>query len=451
MNARRVVITGLGPVTPLGSGAADFWSALLDGRSAIRPLRSFDPRRFDSRIGGEIDELQIGDYVPKSYRKAAKIMARDIVLAVAAAYYALRDADLRTKCFLERGEASGSADVESTRFGANIGAGLICADLPELAEVLHGASDDGVFSFARWGREGMNNLTPLWLLKFLPNMLACHVTIVHDAQGPSNTITCGEASSHLAIGEAFRTISRGAADVCICGGAESKINPMALLRQELGHRLSVRNDSPRSACRPFAADRDGTVISEGGGLVILEELEHARRRGARIYAELVGFGAAHDAHEPGQPSAPHPQGRGTALAVRKALREARIGAQQVDLVGAFACGLPQHDVAEAAALHAALGEHAAGVPVMNIKAGLGNNGAGSGAIDFIAAVLALYYGAVPPAFNSCPLAEDCRLNVVSSGPQDLAVEHALSLAYALGGGQNAALVIRRFREPVAES
>ena len=332
MNARRVVITGLGPVTPLGIGVKDFWNALLEKRCGVRRLRAFDPARFGSQIGGEIDNLSIANYVQKGYRKAAKIMARDIVLAVAAAHQALTDAGLHTKSLIERGEATGEPNLDSTRFGANIGAGLICADLPELAEALHAVSENGQFSFARWGTEGMNNLTPLWLLKFLPNMLACHVTIVHDAQGPSNTITCGEASSHLAIGEAFRTMARGAADVCICGGAESKDNPMALLRQELGQRLSTRNEEPERACRPFAADRDGTVISEGGGLVILEDLEHAKKRGVRIYAELAGFGAAHDAFMAGQPTRPEPNGRGAALAMRKAIKDAGIGADQVGLV-----------------------------------------------------------------------------------------------------------------------
>ncbi len=445
MNRRRVVITGLGPVTPIGIGVDAFWAGLLEGRCGIRRLQAFDPARFNSQIGGEIPNLSVNDYIPKSYRKAAKIMARDIVLAVAAAHQAVADARLRTKCLVERGEADGMANVDGARFGANIGAGLICADLPELAEALHGAVENGKFSFARWGAEGMNNLTPLWLLKFLPNMLACHVTIVHDAQGPSNTITCGEASSHLAIGEAFRTITRGAADVCICGGAESKDNPMALLRQELGRRLSTRNDRPEQACRPFAADRDGTVVSEGGGLVILEELEHARRRGARIYAELVGFGAGHDAYMPAQPSSPHPDGRGALVAIRKALSDAGIEPRQVNLVASCACGLIEHDHSEAAAIRSALGPAVSAVPVMNIKAGLGNNGAGSGAIDFIAAVLAVYHGAVPSAFNSTPLDPRCDLKVVTAGPIDVQADYALSLAYALGGGQSAALVIKRFQ------
>ncbi len=446
MSSRRVVITGLGPVTPLGIGVSALWTALLERRNAVRRVQAFDPSRFRSQIGAEIAGLSINDFVPKSYRKAAKIMARDIVLAVVAAHQAVRDAGLRTRCLLERGEAVGEPNLDSTRFGANIGAGLICADLPELAEVLHGASIDGQFSFARWGAEGMNNLTPLWLLKFLPNMLACHVTIVHDAQGPSNTITCAEASSHLAIGEAFRTITRGAADVCICGGAESQDNPMALLRQEIGGRLSTRNDAPERACRPLAADRDGTVISEGGGLVILEALEHAQRRGARIYAELVGFGAAHDAYVAAQPGVPHPEGRGTAVALRKALRDAGIGPEQVGLVASFACGLREHDAAEARALQSVFGPRAEHVPVMNVKAGLGNCGAGSGAIDFIAAVLAVHHGAIPPALNSRPLDPVCGpLNVVTDGPRDAGIEYAVSPAYAHAGAQNAALVIKRFR------
>lgn len=445
MNSRRVVITGLGPVTPLGIGVSAFWSALLEGRCGIRRIASFDPARFDSQVGGEIASLAVGDYVPKSYRKAAKIMARDIMLAVAAAHQAVSDARLTTKCLIERGETQGPPGVDSARFGANIGAGLICADLPELAEALHGASQDGQFSFARWGGEGMNNLTPLWLLKFLPNMLACHVTIVHDAQGPSNTITCGEASSHLAIGEAFRTITRGAADVCICGGAESKANPMALLRQGLGRRLSTRNDSPAQACRPFAADRDGTVVSEGGGLVILEELEHARRRNARIYAELVGFGAGHDAYMAAQPSRPHPAGRGLAVALNKALADAGTTPAQTDLVAAFGAGLREHDRSEAAAIRQVFAARSAPVPVMSIKAGLGNNGAGTGAIDFIAAVLAVHHGTIPPAINSTPADPECGLNVVTSGPVDTSLEHVVSVAYALGGGQNAALVLKRFR------
>jgi len=445
VNQRRVVITGLAPVTPIGLGAADFWNALLEGKNGIRRLQAFDPTRFESQIGGEIDGVKIADYVPKSYRKAGKIMARDIVLAIAAAHYAVADAGLHTKCITERGEAA-ERNVDSTRFGVNIGAGLICADLPELAEALYSATEGGQFRMVKWGAEGMHNLTPLWLLKFLPNMLACHVTIVHDAQGPSNTITCGEASSHLAIGEAYRTIARGVAEVCICGGAESKTNPMALLRQCLGKRLSTNNDVPEKACRPFGKERDGTVVSEGAGLVILEELEHARARGARIYAELVGFGASSDAYDPAQPSKPHPEGRGIALAAQKALTDAGIGPDALDMVSAFACGLVEHDDAEAKAITTILGERVGDVPVLAVKGGIGNNGAGASAIDFIAAVLAMHNTTIPAAINSDPIDPQFGLKLITKGPVDAKIDTVLCNAYALGGGQNGSLIIRRFRD-----
>ncbi|MCH8805179.1 MAG: beta-ketoacyl-[acyl-carrier-protein] synthase family protein [Planctomycetes bacterium] len=442
MSERRVVITGLGPVSPIGCGASEFWTALLEGRNGIRTIQAFDPARFGSRIGGEIAGIKARDFVPKSYRKAGKIMARDIVLAVAAAHYAVTDAGLHTRCIIERGEAEGEPNLDVTRFGANIGAAAICADLSELSEALASATEDGRFSLRRWGREGMGNLTPLWLLKFLPNMLACHVTIVHDAQGPSNTITCGEASSHLAIGEAYRSIQRGTADVCICGGAESKANPMALIRQELAQRLSVRNDAPQSACRPFGAGRDGTVISEGGGLVVLEALEHATARGVRIYAELVGFGASNDAYAPSQFD---PQGRGIALAMNKALADAGTNADAIDLVAPFGCGIPARDLAEAKAIRAVLADRAAEVPVLAIKGGLGNNGAGSGAIDFIAAVLAMHNATLPPTVNGESVDPDCGVTLSTGDPIDARIDVALSSAYALTGGQNAALVIRRYR------
>ncbi len=442
MSKRRVVVTGLGPVTPIGVGVDAFWQALLDGRSGTHRIESFDPSRFDSQIGGEIaDVRKVNDFVPKGYRKAGKIMARDIELAVVAAWHAVMDAGLRTKCIIERADAEGPQNLDSARFGANIGAGLICADLGELSEALAQSTTEDLFSLRIWGNEGMQNLTPLWLLKFLPNMLACHVTIVHDAQGPSNTITCGEASSHLAIGEAYRTIERGTADVCICGGAESKANPMALIRQSLGKRLSTRNDAPESACRPFGKDRDGTVATEGGGLVILESLEHAQARGARIYAELVGFGAAHDAHTPMQPTTPHPEGRGVALAAQKALRDAGLANADVRLVVPMACGLSVHDASEAAGLRSLFDD----VPVMAVNGGIGNNGAGTGAIDFIAACLAVHHNTITAAVNSDPLDTECGLNVVLDGPVDAPVDVALTTAYALGGGQNAALALKAFR------
>lgn len=446
MSDRRVVITGLGPVAPIGVGVTDFWNALLEGKSATRRIQAFDPGGFASQVGGEIDGLKVADFVPKKYRKAGRIMARDIELAVIAAHYAVSDASIHTKCLIDRSDADGSKAINSERFGANIGAGQICADLSELSEALASADDGGEFSLKVWGAEGMQNLTPLWLLKFLPNMLACHVTIVHDAQGPSNTITCCEASSHLAIGEAFRTISRGVADVCICGGAESKLNPMALMRQQLGERLSTANDTPDRACRPFGNNRDGTVVSEGGGLVILEELNHARERGARIYAELIGFGASNDAFEAAQPPRPSPDGRGLLVSMNKALADADITIDDINLIGAFAAGLPERDAVEARAYSTLFGDKLVETPVMPIKGGIGNNGAGSGTLDFIATVLALHHNTLPPAVNCDPLDDEIGLKINNAGPTDAPVDYAISNTYALSGGQHASLVIHRFRD-----
>ncbi len=440
MNSRRVVITGLGLVTPLGIGAEQTWNGLLEGKSGISRIRPFDPSGFQSQVAGQIEQMKTADFVPKTYRKSVKIMARDIEIAVVASYLAVKDAALVTKCILDRKEADGPVSVDPARFGANIGAGLICADLTELAGALATAVDEqGTFDIRRWGREGMSNLTPLWLLKFLPNMLSCHVTIVHDAQAPSNTITCAEASSHLAIGEAFRTITRGDADVCICGGAESKINPMGLLRQELLGRLSRSND-PGQACRPFDVARDGTVISEGGGLLILEELEHARARGASIYAELAGFGASSNTHDW---HTPDPRGGGIALAARKALDDAGLGVEAVDMIATFGTGIAEHDLSEARGLHAVLGSRISDIPALAIKGAIGNNGAGSGAIDLAVAALCMRHGTIPAAANVGVIDPQCALKVITGKPSEAHVRAVLSVAYALGGGQNAALVLKK--------
>ncbi len=290
---RRVVITGLGAISPHGLGAPAFWNALLEGKSSVASLTRFDPASFASRVAGAIPPFKTTEFVPKSYRKATKIMARDIELAVLAADFAVRDAKLATKGVLEASGdkllAEGFTRPDPARVGCNIGAGLICADLDELTQAMVQAKNpDGSFSLAKWGRSedpgktsGMDNLTPLWLLKYLPNMLACHVSIIHDTQGPSNTITCGQASAGLALAEACRTIQRGAADLALVGGCESKLHPMGLLRWSLLGRLTTAsNDNPSAACRPLDATAAGTVLAEGGAVLVIEELERARQRSA---------------------------------------------------------------------------------------------------------------------------------------------------------------------------
>jgi len=433
MTSRRVVVTGLGPISSIGIGKEQFLAGLRSGQVGIDRIRAFDPSKFHSRIAGQIENFRCADYVPKSYRKSIKVMARDIELAVAAADQAVRDAGLVTK-----GINADNPQVDSTRLGVNIGAGLICADLNELVYGLSTAvGDDGKFTLAKWGKEGMNNLTPLWLLKYLPNMLACHVTIIHDAQAPSNTVTCADASSQLAIGEAFRTIVRNCADVCLCGGVESKLNPMGLLRQDLLGRLThTHNDCPKCAVRPFDAKRDGTAIAEGGAVIALEALECAQKRNAKIYGELVGVGASFGTSDFINPE--H-DGEAISVAIERAIADAKLSAKDVDLVISFAVGTRDHDRAEAIAINKVLGK----VPVTSVKGQLGLAGAGSGAIDVVVAMLAMSENFVPATINCETIDPECPVNVVQS-QHDSKVNTIVTLNYSLSGGQTAALVFKRY-------
>jgi 3-oxoacyl-[acyl-carrier-protein] synthase II len=429
---RRVVITGIGVISPIGIGAKAFWDNLLAGKIGVRRIAQFDPAGLPSQIAGEVPAFKIGDYVPKSYRKATKVMARDIELAVVAADDAFKDAGIQSKAYTE------SPSFDSRRFGCNIGAGLISADLNELTGAMHVAREGNKLDLPRWGRDGMGQLTPLWLLKYLPNMLACHVTIIHELKGPSNTITCADASSHLAIGEAFRTIQRGDAELAICGGAETKVVPMSLMRQILLRRVTdCCNDAPETAVRPFDAEATGAAVAEGGGLFILEEYEHAKQRGAKIYAELVGFGASQDTYSV---TVPDPSGHSYSKAITKALAEAKVAPGDVNLLVPHGLGIPSHDRAELAGIQKAFGPAAASIAVAPIKAQTGNVAAGSG-IDAAAAVLSLHHGRIPAAVNTKKVVDGIKLNVRPE-VRDATIDVAVSSVYSLGG-QNAALVFRR--------
>jgi 3-oxoacyl-[acyl-carrier-protein] synthase II len=429
---RRVVVTGLGVISPIGIGAKSFWDNLVAGKCGIRRIESFDPSSFPSQLAGEVPAYKIGEFVPKSYRKATKVMARDIELAVVAADDAFKDSGLKSRAYTDQ------PTITPGRFGCNIGAGLISTDLNELTSAMHTAREGNRLDLQKWGREGMNQLTPLWLLKYLPNMLACHVTIIHELKGPSNTITCAEASSHLAIGEAFRTIQRGDADLAICGGAESKVNHMGLMRQTLLKRLTEgHNDSPATALRPFDKDASGSTIAEGGGLLILEELEHAKARGAKIYAELCGFGASQDAYKITDPA---PTGQSYGRAISNALKEASIAFEQIGCFIPHGLGIPSHDRAELAGLGNALGSSLEKIPFAPIKSQTGNLAAGCG-VDAAAAVLALHHNTIPPGINTRKPIDGVRLNTVPES-RSAPVNVSVSSVYSLGG-QNAALVFKR--------
>ena len=280
----------------------------------------------------------------------------------------------------------------------------------------------------------MQQLTPLWMLKYLPNMLACHVTIVHGLTGPSNNITCAEASGHLSIGEAFRTIQRGDADCAIAGGVESLVNPMAFMRQQLLGRLnSTANDAPAAAVRPFDANAAGTAAAEGGALLILEEHAHATARGATIFAEIAGFAARQDPHDP---VLPDPDGRSYAAACRAALNEAGVTPAAVAAVVPHGLGIKPHDASELAGLRRVFGEGLNRPAFCPIKAQTGTPAAGC-AIDAAAAAMIVHTGKYPAAVNTTNAALNVAADVREGQPR-----HVLTSVFGLGG-QNAALVLRK--------
>ncbi len=434
---RRVYITGVGPVTGLGLGIEKNWAALLEGTSAVAPVRAFDASTIGCPVAAEVaEDFKVRDYVPKSYRKATKVMARDIELAVAAADFAARDAGLITPGV----DPDGTPTYPAERVGCHIGAGLIAADLDELTAALATSADaQQQFDLGHWGQEGMQQLTPLWLLKYLPNMLACHVTIIHDARGPSNTITCGEASGGLSVGESLRVIQRGQADLCFCGGAESKLNPMAYLRQVMTGRL-LRGDIavPGDAVRPFDQSAAGTTVGEGGGIVTLEAAEtfDARPSDQPAYAEVLGFAASQTVHPETRNRTPNADGRGIVAAVRAALRDAQLTVDAIDFVIPFGLGHPEWDAAEAAALRTLLGDRLDQVPVLGLKASVGNLGAGSGGFDLALAAKILQQQQLPPLQN--------RPTPLPGFTATRAKKLDVALVFATGlGGQNTAMVLKR--------
>jgi 3-oxoacyl-[acyl-carrier-protein] synthase II len=438
MESARVVVTGLGAVSPLGLGVETLWTGLLDGRCGIHRIRAFDPVGLPCELAGEVPAYRIQDYVPRKHRKAVKLMCRDIELAVMAAHEAVGSSGLVTA-----GVDPDAVNVDPARMAVDLGAGIISCDLAELGPAVAVSVTDEAFDIGKWGREGIELVTPLWLLKYLPNMLACHIGIIHDIQGPSNTITCAEASAHLAIAEAAQIVARRDSDIALAGGAEAKVNMLLMIRQCLLERSTFAcNDTPESACRPFDADATGSVFGEGAGIVVLESLDHAKGRGATILAEVAGLGHSHSVNHPYRRL--EPDGKGVQIAIEKALVDAEIEPDRLDLVIPHGTGVPDDDLAEARGIQAALGDAAQTVAVWPTKSMLSTTGAAAGALDLVAAIGVMNEGIIPSARNLVKPAEGCHLSIATE-PKKHAVRHALCCSYA-HGGQTAAVVLKRFDE-----
>lgn len=437
---RQVVITGVGPITAFGAGMEPLWTALEEGRTGIAPITAFDASGFRSRFAGfvPVERFDPRSVVPKSYRKAAKVMSRDIELAVGAAAAAIADAGLVTRGT----DPEGTPTIPSDRMGCHIGAGLIAAEVDELTGALAASTNpDGSLSLARWGESGMQNLTPLWMLKYLPNMLACHVTIIHDCQGPSNTITCAEASGGLSIGESMRVIERGDADACLSGGAESKLNPMGLLRQQFAGRICEAGEGadPARIVRPYSSDADGTVVGEGGGILVLEAAETALARGRRPLAALAGFGAAQAAASDGAGIRLDPSGEEVSAAIERALANAGLRADEVDAIAPFGSGIRAVDAVERSGLARVFGDRLGRIPLITVVPNVGDCAAGSGAISIALAATSLARQRLPGRLNAGMVN---GLDAGAAPGRDAALRAIVATSVGLGG-QVAAVVLRR--------
>jgi 3-oxoacyl-[acyl-carrier-protein] synthase II len=436
MSKRRVVVTGVGAVSSLGLTSKELWEGILEGRCGIKRIQAYEPTGFPCELAGEVPDYKIRNYVPKTHRKATKLMSRDIELSVIAADDAVNNSGLITKA-----TDPDNSTISPTRTAISFGAGLISCDLEEMASSVEHAVTDGEFDIRKWGSDGLPSLTPLWLLKYLPNMLPCHIGIIHDIQGPSNTITCGEVAGHIAIAEAAEMIARNDADVALGGGGEAKVNPVVMIRQCLHHRTANdSNESPENACRPFDGKASGSVFGEAAGVLVLEELEFAKARNATITAEIVGSASSNSLNT--DYAHLEQDGRGLQIAIQKALDEADIQPDQIDLIVPTGTGIAEDDKAEAEALKAVFGSSLRSIHVWPIKGIVSHTGAAAGAIDTIAAVEAINHQKIGPV--NYPTDANRELNIATEAI-DKEINYALCCGYSFGG-QTAALVIKRYEE-----
>jgi 3-oxoacyl-[acyl-carrier-protein] synthase II len=412
-----VVITGVGVTSPIGIGYEAMRDALAGGTSGVRRLSLFDTDEFPVRIGAEIVDFDAKQYVTP--RKSLKVMSRGIQLAFAAAQMAINQSGVT------------AAGVASDRFGVVFGADMIQVEPEELTSAFRSCIVDDQFDFSRWDERALAELYPLWMLKYLPNMPACHMAIALDARGPNNTIVLAEASSLAAMGEAVRVLERGAADVMIVGGTGSRIHPLSWCFRDTALQ-SPRHDDPSGVSRPFDARRDGMVYGEGSAAFILETRRHAEARHARILARIAGFASGFEACTPGQPF------EGTAIrsVIQQCLKTARIEPHDLGHVNAHGLSTVDHDRAEAMAIRDTLGD----VPVTALKSFFGNLGAGTGAVEMVGTLAAFETGQVPYTLNYEQPDPACPVNVVRDSPL-AARQKAALLLNQTSMGQSVAMVL----------
>ena len=425
---RRVVISGVGVVAPNGIGASGFWNACLNGISGIGPIQAFDASNHPVKVAGEVPGFDPTPWMPESQRKTIKVMGRAAKMGVGAAGLAVSDSGLDMN------------REDPGRVGVVMGAGLVPVDLAELAPMLARAcQEDGSFDSRQLAspENGESPLFPLWLLKHLPNMAAAHVSMAFNCQGPNNTIVTACVAGTQAIGEAFRMVSRGDADVMLAGGADSRIDPLMLLAYAALGTLSRSTRPASELSRPFDRLRDGFVLSEGAAVLVVEEYEHAKARNAPIYAEMLGWGSSFDAYSVTKPD---PQGRGGARAIQAALTEARVDHRDVGYINAHGTSTKLNDAMETAAVKRVFGEYARDVKLSSIKSMIGHSLGAAGAIEAAALALSLRNQVYPPTINLTNPDPACDLDYIPNTAREAKVRYGMSTSFGFGG-QNGALVM----------
>ena len=413
MTRRRVVVTGLGLISPVGNSVAEGWANVLAGRSGIAKITKFDASNFACKFAGEVKGFNVEDYFPA---KDARHMDTFIHYGLAASIQAVRDAGLRTNDAL--------TDDEAERIGVLVGSGI--GGLP-LIEDTH----------AELVNRGPRRITPFFVPASIINMISGHVSITYGFKGPNLAIVTACTTGLHSIGAAGRLIEYGDADVMIAGGSESTVSPLGVGGFAAARALSTRNEDPQTASRPWDKDRDGFVLGEGAGVVVLEEYEHAKKRGAKIYAELSGFGMSADAYHMTAPDMDGPK-----RSIKIALRNAGINPDQAQYVNAHGTSTPLGDLNETNALKLAFGDHATKLVISSTKSMTGHLLGGAGGIESVFTVLALYHQVSPPTINIFSQDPDCDLDYCANIARDMKIDYAVKNNFGFGG-TNGTLVFKR--------
>ncbi|RXT15080.1 beta-ketoacyl-ACP synthase II [Ammoniphilus sp. CFH 90114] len=410
----RVVITGMGVISPIGKSVEEFWSNLLAGKSGVDHITAFDVSEYPTRIAAEVKDFNAENYMDK---KEVKRTDRFVQFAIAAAKLAMENAGLNMD------------EVNRDRVGVYVGSGI-----------------GGLGTFEDQHRtlmeKGPKRVSPFFIPMMIANMGSGQVSIILGAKGPNSAAVTACATGTNSIGDAFKIIQRGEADVMFAGGSEATIRPTGLAGFCSAKAMSTRNDEPQKASRPFDLDRDGFVMGEGSGVLVLESLEHAKQRGAKIFAEIVGYGMSGDAHHLTMPA---PEGEGAARCMKMAIRDAGINPEEIDYINAHGTSTEYNDKFETMAIKATLGDHAYKVAVSSTKSMTGHLLGAAGAIEAIACVKAIEDQTIPPTINYETPDPDCDLDYVPNVPRKAKVN--VTLSNSLGfGGHNATIIIKKFEE-----